>query len=117
VRPGAPIKLLGDVRDREIVDSEGHRCGICDDIELLGQPGEPLRIANLLVGPGAYERRLPGWMFRLIARLVGRRITRVPWQAVDHITGRIVLNVPGSELGLRRMEAGLTHRLRRIPLS
>jgi hypothetical protein len=117
MRRDDPLKLLSEVRDLQIVDKDGRNCGICDDIELGGGPGERLKIAALLVGPGAYAHRLPKWLARAISSLAGQRITRVPWSAVDAIDGRIHLNVTGEALGLRKTEDGLQTMFKRIPLS
>lgn len=56
MRPEGPLKLVGEVRDLQIIDSDGVKCGIADDIELKGEPGRPLGINALLVGPGAYPK-------------------------------------------------------------
>jgi sporulation protein YlmC with PRC-barrel domain len=117
MRRDDPLKLLSEVRDLQIVDRDGRNCGICDDIELDGGPGEPLRVAALLVGPGAYARRLPRWASRLATKLAGRRVTRVPWSTVEKISGRIFLSVTAEALGLRKSEDRLQTLFRRIPLS
>ena len=116
MRRDDPLKLLSEVRDLQIVDKDGLNCGICDDVELQGGPGEPLKVVALLVGPGAYAHRLPKWLSRAISSVVGRRITRVPWSAVDKISGRIYLAVTGEAVGLRKMEDRLQAAFKRIPL-
>ena len=40
--PQASLKLVGEVRDLQIIDSEGVHCGIADDLEFEGEPGRPL---------------------------------------------------------------------------
>jgi len=117
MKPGNPLKLLSEVRDLQVVDSEERNCGICDDIELEGAPGGPLKIAALLVGPGAYAKRLPKWAGSLIATIAGRSAVRVPWATVEKISGRIFLTEPGAELGLRRVEDRWSKRLKRMPFS
>jgi sporulation protein YlmC with PRC-barrel domain len=117
VKRDASIKLVSEVRDLQIVDSEGRNCGICDDIEFHGAPGTPLTLAALLVGPGAYRRRLPRWAFRLVAMIAGERVARIPWKAVDKITARIFLSGPAEELGLLRTEDRLARAFRKIPTS
>ena len=117
MRRDDPLKLLSEVRDLQIVDKDGLNCGICDDLELEGGPGEPLRVAALLVGPGAYAHRLPRWLSRAFSWMAGRRITRVPWNSIDKISGRIYLSVTGEALGLRKTEDRLQTMFKRIPLS
>ena len=117
MRRDAPLKLLSEVRDLQIVDCDGRNCGICDDIELEGGPGEALRVAALLVGPGAYERRLPKWAARITNRIAGRALVHVPWDNIEKISGRIFLSVTGEAAGLRRTENRLTRMLKRVPFS
>jgi sporulation protein YlmC with PRC-barrel domain len=117
VRRDDPLKLLSEVRDLQIVDRDGRNCGICDDVELDGEPGSPLRVAALLVGPGAYSRRFPEWMMRLVRRIAGQRVTRVPWNRIEKVSGRIYLSVTGESLGLRKVEDRLERIFQRIPLS
>ena len=115
--PDGSLKLLSELRDLQIVDKDGRNCGICDDIELEGAPGAPLRVAALLVGPGAYTHRLPKWLSRMIAKIAGNRTTHVPWRTIEKIDGRIHLSVAGETLGLRRTEDRLQGMFKRIPLS
>ena len=117
MRRSDPLKLLSEVRDLQIVDKDGRNCGICDDIELDGAPGEALTIGALLVGPGAYARRLPTWVHRLIGHVAGSGIVRVPWDAVEKISGRIHLSVSAETVGLRRTEGRLINRLKQVPFS
>jgi sporulation protein YlmC with PRC-barrel domain len=109
--------VLSELRDLQIVDVDGRNCGICDDIEFEGGPGEPLRVRALLVGPGAYSRRLPSWAARLVAAVAGRSMVRVPWGAVEKITGRIYLSVTAESVGLRRTEDRLIKLLKQAPVS
>src|SRR4051812_37422520 len=67
MRADGPLKLLSEVRDLQIVDSEGCMCGICDDVEL----SDELELTALLVGPGAYRHRLPAWAFKALAAVFG----------------------------------------------
>lgn len=117
MRRSDPLKLLSEVRDLQIVDKDGRNCGICDDIELDGAPGEALTVAALLVGPGAYAGRLPEWVHRLIARAAGTGVVRVPWNTIEKISGRIHLSVSAEAIGLRRTEDRLIARLKQVPFS
>jgi sporulation protein YlmC with PRC-barrel domain len=111
------IKVFSEIRDLEIVDSEGELCGIADEVEFEGAPGAPLRIAALVVGPGGYEGRLPRWAVSLAKLVAGDRAVRVPWSAVEHITARITLNLPARALGLAAIERRLQPLLKKIPLA
>ena len=99
------LHLAADVRDLQIVDSEGEDCGIVDDIELERSKTGDLVVTALLVGPGAWRGRLPGWLLWLVGRIVGDRVVKVPWSDVKHITSRVVLARTAKELGLNRSEA------------
>jgi sporulation protein YlmC with PRC-barrel domain len=115
VKRDAPLKLLSEVRDLQIVDSEGRNCGICDDVELEESENGQLIVKAMIVGPGAYRYRLPMWLLRLAQALAGRSMTRVPWQAVEKVSGRIFLNRPAQSLGLGRMDDRLSQYLRQVP--
>lgn len=103
--PNGRIKLVSELLDLPLVDAEGQSCGIVDDVEFAGGPGEPLEVKALLVGPGAYSGRLPRWAMRLVGKIAGRRITRVPLDKVRSIHAVVSLDCAGSELGLEKSEA------------
>jgi sporulation protein YlmC with PRC-barrel domain len=115
MKPDASVKLVSEVRDLQIVDSKGRNCGICDDIEFSGAPGEALKMRALLVGPGAYERRLPRWAFAIVRWIAGHRMVRVPWDKVDKVTARIYLTEKGEALGLNRIDDRLRKPLTKVP--
>jgi sporulation protein YlmC with PRC-barrel domain len=108
------LKLVGEVRDMQIVDCDGARCGIADDIELDGL-GKTLKVKALLVGPGAYRGRLPAWAQAVVKWIASERVTRVPWDAVLRITSDIRLEKEAVYYGLRVVERDLERRLSRIP--
>jgi len=114
VTPNDRLHLAADVRDLQIVDRDGEYCGIVDDIELEGKAGADLVVTALLVGPGAWRGRLPGLLLRLIRRVAGDRIVRVPWSEVKHITSRVTLAKTAGELGLDRSEMRAGAMLPRI---
>jgi sporulation protein YlmC with PRC-barrel domain len=105
VKASASLKLVADVRDLQIVDRDERNCGIVDDIELAGKPGGPLEVAALVVGPGGYSARLPGWAMRLVGWIAGRSAVKVPWDKVEGVTSVVRLNVTAKEAGLARAEA------------
>ena len=53
--PDSPIKLVSELLDLPLFDSEEKYCGIVDDVEMSGGPGKALKLKALLVGPGAYR--------------------------------------------------------------
>jgi sporulation protein YlmC with PRC-barrel domain len=102
--PDSPIKLVSELLDLPLIDSEGKYCGVVDDVELSGGPGKELKLKALLAGPGAYAARLPGWAM-LVARLIaGDRLVRIPMEQVRTIGTAVMLECPGRDLGLHRTE-------------
>lgn len=101
--PDSAIKLVSELLDLQLIDSEGKYCGIVDDVEFAGRTKE-LRLKALLVGPGAYQRRMPAWLYWVVSKVAGDRLTRVPMDKVRTIASVVTLECPGSELGLRRSE-------------
>jgi sporulation protein YlmC with PRC-barrel domain len=104
MRPQDPLKLVAELLDLPIQDKDGRYCGIVDDVELSGSAGKEMRIAALLVGPGAYEGRLPGWWYWLVRSIAGDRIARVPIGRVEHIHNVVKLGCRAEEVGLNRVE-------------
>ena len=102
--PDSPIKLVSELLDLPLFDTEGKYCGIVDDIELDGAPGKALKLKALLVGPGAYAGRMPVWAMWLVKRIAGDRITRVPMDKVRSIGTAVHLECPGRNLGLHKSE-------------
>ena len=102
--PDSPIKLVSELLDLPLYDAEQKYCGVVDDVELSGGPGKPLKLKALLVGPAAYERRLPGWAMWLVRKVAGDRLTRVPMEKVRSIGSMVHLECPGRDLGLHKSE-------------
>lgn len=115
--PDGPIKALSELRDLQIFDVDEHLCGICDDLEFEGEPGGPLKVAALLVGPGAWRGRLPAPLFRLLRLIAGERVIRVPWSAVEHVTSRIRLDRTAEALGLGREDRRLRSYIEKVPFA
>lgn len=101
--PDSMIKLVSELLDLPLLDSEGKYCGVVDDVELEGT--RELKLKALLVGPGAYAGRLPGWAMALVKLVAGNRITSVPLDRVRTITDSVHLECPGRDLGLHRSES------------
>jgi sporulation protein YlmC with PRC-barrel domain len=104
MNPSDPIKIVSQLIDLPIVDRDERSCGIVDDIELSGEAGKELRIEALLVGPGAYEGRMPRWMFWLVRKIAGDRIARIPLADVAEIASVVKLKHRAEELKLHQVE-------------
>ena len=112
--------LIYRVLDDQIVDVDGRRCGRVDDIELIGAPGEPVRVGALLTGRGAYAARIPkrfrGWARKLFGEDVrGATVQRVPWSEVEDIGVTVHLYGRAADLGLDRDDRALQRPFERVP--
>jgi hypothetical protein len=109
------IQLLRDLLDHDIVDVDGVRCGIVDDIAFDDGPGGSPSVAAILVGPGAWGPRLPA-LLALVARwLFGRRTTRIAWDEIADLGQSVKLKRRAAQLGLGRLERKAATWLKRIP--
>jgi sporulation protein YlmC with PRC-barrel domain len=104
MRGDAPIKIVSQLLDLPLIDKDGRWCGVVDDIELDGNAGKQTRIKALLVGPGAYEGRLPRWAFWLVRRIAGDRIARVPFDQVENVASAVHLKCRAEDVNLNRTE-------------
>lgn len=102
--PGSMIKLVSELLDLPLIDSEGKYGGVVDDVEFSGGAGKELKLEALLVGPGAYAGRMPGWMFALTRLIAGDRLVRVQLEKVKTIGPAVELKCPGRDLGLHANE-------------
>ena len=112
----ADLHPVRELRDLPVVDRDGLRCGVVDEVLFEGGPGKPLRIAAIQVGPGAWTARLPGWAMALVGRLAGRRQATIAWSEVDRVTGHVALKGRAAELNLAGADRRLREPLSRIPL-
>lgn len=99
-----PLKLVSELLDLPLLDSDGKYCGIVDDVEIDGAAGKQAKLKALLVGPGAYKGRLPGWAMWLVGKIAGDRITRVPIERVKSVAATVKLDCPARDLGLDKSE-------------
>jgi sporulation protein YlmC with PRC-barrel domain len=104
MKPTDPIKIVSQLLDLPILDKDGNYCGIVDDVELAGSAGKETRLAALLVGPGAYQGRMPRWAMWLVGKVAGKRITRVAVADVASINSAVHLKRSAETLGLHRSE-------------
>ena len=98
------IKMVSQLLDLPIVDEDERSCGIVDDIELSGSAGKALRVEALLVGPGAYQGRMPAWLYWLTRKIAGDRMVRVPAGEVAEIGAVVKLKSKAEPLGLHEVE-------------
>jgi sporulation protein YlmC with PRC-barrel domain len=99
-----PVKLVSQLLDLPIIDKDERWCGIVDDVELEGGAGKETRVTALLVGPGAYEGRMPGWMFWVTRKIAGDRMTRVPADEIIEIGAVVKLKCAAEKIKLHDVE-------------
>ena len=99
-----PVKLVSQLIDLPIIDKEERWCGMVDDVELSGAAGKEARVKALLVGPGAYEGRMPRWMYWIVGKIAGNRLTRVPAQEIAEIGAVVKLKCLAEDLKLHEVE-------------
>ena len=104
MNPADPLKIVSQLLDLPLIDRDGNYCGIVDDVELDGSPGKETRLAALLVGPGAYQGRMPRWAMWLVRKIAGNRVTRVPIAKVESINSAVHLKVTAQTAGLNKSE-------------
>jgi len=102
------------VLDHQILDRDGRRCGNVDDVEIEGGPGEPARVAAILVGPGVGPQRA-GWNGRLASWIGGGRRTRIPWEDVAEVESHVRLRKAAEEVGLGRGDDRVRPWIEKIP--
>jgi sporulation protein YlmC with PRC-barrel domain len=100
--------------DRQLLDSEGRRCGKVDDVALEGGSGDPLQIVAVLSGPAVLRRRAP-IAGRLATLFGGDARIRVPWDEVVELGAHVKLRRPASEYGLGRGDDRLKTFIEKIP--
>ena len=119
---GSEMSLGYRLLDDDLIDVEGRRCGKVDDLELIGEPGQPVRLSAILVGSGLWHdrvsRRLAGVGRRLFGEgILGKDVTRVPWEAVEDVTSCVKLKHRADELGLARGDQAVAPLIRKLPRS
>ena len=104
MKPTGRIKVVGELLDLPLLDKDQRWCGIVDDIEFEGHAGGEMRIHALLVGPGAYQGRLPAWLFWIVRMIAGDRLARIPLGEIETIGSAVHLKCSAEKVGLHVVE-------------
>ena len=102
-----PRHLVRAYRDLELLDRDDQRCGVVDDIEIAEREAGIWEMTALLVGPGAWRRRSPKWLTRL---LPGHRQVRIDAADVASTGSAVRLLKRAAELGLAPFEQRLLRK-------
>ena len=97
---GTQVDLGLRLLDDQLFDSEEHRCGRVDDVQLKGRPGSRTEVSALLVGPGAWASRLRRPFSDLVDGLSPDHLHVIPWSEVNAIGTAVQLSSTAEELGL-----------------
>jgi sporulation protein YlmC with PRC-barrel domain len=108
-----PVKLVSQLLDLPIIDKDERWCGIVDDIELVGAAGKEMRVKALLVGPGAYQGRMPSWTYWCVRKIAGDRMVRVPAEEIIEIGAVVKLKCAAETLKLHDIENRVAKRIPR----
>ena len=108
------VHFVRDVLDHELVDAHQVPCGMVDDIEFEVDPRRGLRPVALLVGPGAWQRRLTPWLATLAKVVAGSDEARIPLSAIAYIDERVALRDTAEAFGLGAADRKWGRRLGRL---
>ena len=97
---GIQLDLGLRLMDDQLLDSDEHRCGRVDDIQLKGKPGSRTEISALLVGPGAWTPRLRRPLSYVVDGLSPDNMHAIPWDEVTAVDTAVHLSSTAKELGL-----------------
>jgi sporulation protein YlmC with PRC-barrel domain len=97
---GIHIDLGLRLLDDQLLDSDEHRCGRVDDIQLKGGPGSRTEVAALLVGPGAWTTRLRQPFSYVVDGLSPDHMHVIPWTEVTAVGTAVHLSSTAEEIGL-----------------
>jgi len=112
------IDLAFMLLDRQLVDSDGRRCGKVDDLDIEGEPGGPATAVALVSGPEAWRAGTHGPIGWLLARVFsGDETAHVHVETIDSFGVEVRLKLPADALGLAHGEDRAGDFIRPIPRS
>jgi sporulation protein YlmC with PRC-barrel domain len=97
---GTQVDLGLRLLDDQLFDSDEHRCGRVDDIQLEGAPGARTEVSALLVGPGAWSGRVRKPFAYPVEGLGPNYMHYIPWSEVVRVGTSVALSQPAKDLGL-----------------
>jgi sporulation protein YlmC with PRC-barrel domain len=101
---GTQLDLGLRLLDDQLFDSDEHRCGRVDDIQLEGGPGARTEVSALLVGSGAWTGRLRKPFAYLVEGVGPDYMHCIPWTEVTRVGTSVGLARPAKDLGLETAE-------------
>jgi sporulation protein YlmC with PRC-barrel domain len=101
---GTQVDLGLRLLDDQLFDADDHRCGRVDDIQLRGEPGSRTEVDALLVGSGAWPRRLRRPLSDAVEGLSPGYMRVIPWGEVTRVGTSVGLAHRAEEIGLESNE-------------
>jgi sporulation protein YlmC with PRC-barrel domain len=116
------LNVVGEVLDKQIVDSKGRQAGRVDGIVLELREGKPPRLAYVEVSPitllSRFNRRLAHWYARHDRKLgEGRGVAfRIPWSRLSQSGPGFVMDIDAESTPIFALEDWLRrHIVEHIP--
>jgi sporulation protein YlmC with PRC-barrel domain len=105
---------MRDLLDHELLDADGVSCGMVDDMEIAPTSGG-MAVVALLVGPGAWDARLPALLRVVVRHVTGRKRVRIPFDQVARINEVVELRSRAASLALGVVDRKVGKWLARLP--
>jgi sporulation protein YlmC with PRC-barrel domain len=116
------VHLAHDVLDAQLVDRVQAKIGRVDALLLELEPGQPPRVATIVIGSAARAERVGRWFValrRACRAMLGRReehVSRIPFDKVRRIGDTIEIDAEERSLESEHLERWLKeHVVCRIP--
>lgn len=115
------MDIVRDVLDMSVVDRNGREMGRVDGILLEQQPGQPARLAAIVIGPAALGDRLHPAVGRFVRRIERRfgvdrdRPARIDFDDIESIDMRVRVRLAIGDTAVGVVEQRLRSWLRRLP--
>ena len=115
------MDVVADILDREVMDRNGREMGRVDGILLDSTPGEPPRLAAILIGPSVLGDRVHprlGGLVRVIERFFNlnrNRPARIDFADISEIGRKVRLRLTVGDTEVDAVERRLRHWVRRVP--
>jgi sporulation protein YlmC with PRC-barrel domain len=115
------MDVVRDMLDKAVVDRNGREMGRIDGILLEQQPGQPVRLAAVLIGPAALGDRLHPGVGRLVRRIERRfgldqnRPARIDFDDIDRVDTKVRARLAIGETAVAAVEQWLRMWLLRLP--
>lgn len=114
--PARHFDAMRSLLDHELLDADGVSCGMVDDVEIAAVQGG-MAVVALLVGPGAWQSRVPALLRVISGRVGGNKCVRIPFDQVAKIDEVIRLRSQAASLGLGVADRRAGKWLARLPKS